>query len=71
MLNDFDDEHSVSAAADDLSMISGSYRHNHRISSGVPFIEANYLEPSSRLMAGMAAPITKNSTTMATVMENS
>ena len=59
MLNDFDDEHSVSEAAD-ISMMSGSFRHAHnRISSGIPFIESNYLEPSSKLMAAMAATSSK------------
>ena len=53
MLNDFDDEHSVSDAAD-VSMMSGSRR---RISMGVPYVEATHLEPSSKLMAGMAPHI--------------
>ena len=41
-LNDFDDEHSVSDMAGDLSMMSGSFRHN-RFSNAVPYIEANVL----------------------------
>jgi len=53
-LNDFDDNYSVSEA--DLSMVSGSQR-NFRYGAGVPFIETNHthLEPSSKMMADMAA----------------
>jgi len=41
-----------------MSMMSGSVKH-YRMSGGVPFIETNHLEPSSKLMAGMAADSTK------------
>lgn len=60
-LNDFDDEHSVSDIAGDISMMSGSFKHN-RFSTAVPYIEANYLEPSRNLMAGMAADSTARNT---------
>ena len=59
MLNDFDDEHSVSEAAD-ISQVSSSYQYHNRNISGVPFIEVNYLKPSSKLMAEMAAPTIKS-----------
>ena len=60
-LNDFDDAHSVSDIAGDMSMMSGSFKHN-RFSSAVPYIEANHLEPSRNLMAGMAADSTTRNT---------
>ena len=49
VLNDFDDEHSVSEVTD-MSMMSGSYRRHDMSYTG-----ANRLEPSSKIMAGMAA----------------
>ena len=51
MLNDFDDEHSASEAGD-LSMMSVG----RRVSMGISYNENTRLEPSSKLMAGMAAP---------------
>ena len=50
-LNDFDDNYSIDDI-DHLSVMSGSTR-NLRFSSGVPFIEANHLAPSSKVMADM------------------